>query len=117
MSRLSAACLVMLSFGLFPPAFAQTAEPHRVVLKTADLTGTDKEIIIAVLEVPPGATIARHTHPGEEAVYVLEGARFQRPDRKEIDRPGGRAGVNVRDVPPAGYKIAGDKALKILTVH
>jgi quercetin dioxygenase-like cupin family protein len=118
MSRLAAACLVVLwSLLLAPSAFAQTAESHRVVLKTADLTGTDKEIIIAVLEVPPGVTIARHTHPGEEATYVLEGAKLQMPDGKEIDRPAGQAGVNVRDVPHAGYKVVGDKALKILTVH
>lgn len=118
MSRLAAACLVVLwSLLLAPSAFAQTAEPNRIVLKTADLTGTDMEIIIAVLEVPPGVTIARHTHPGEEATYVLEGAKLQMPDGKEIDRPAGQAGVNVRDVPHAGYKVVGDKALKILTVH
>ena len=117
MLRLAAACLVALSSALLAPAFAQAAEPNRVVLKTADLTGTDKEIIIAVLEVPPGVAIARHTHPGEEAVYVLEGAKLQMPDGKEIDRPAGQAGVNVRDVPHAGYKVVGDKALKILTVH
>ena len=118
MSRLAAACLVALwSLVPAPSAFAQAPEPHRIVLKTADLTGTDKEIIIAVLEVPPGVTIARHTHPGEEATYVLEGAKLQMPDGKEIDRPAGQAGVNVRDVPHAGYKVIGDKALKILTVH
>ena len=118
MSRLAAACLVVLwSLLLAPSVFAQAPEPHRIVLKTADLTGTDKEIIIAVLEVPPGVTIVRHTHPGEEATYVLEGARLQMPDGKEIDRPAGQAGVNVRDVPHAGYKVIGDKALKILTVH
>jgi quercetin dioxygenase-like cupin family protein len=118
MLRLAAACLIVLSSSLLAPsAFAQTAEPHRTVLKTADLTGTDKEIIIAVLEVPPGVAIARHTHPGEEAVYVLEGAKLQMPDGKEIDRPAGQAGVNVRDVPHAGYKVIGDKVLKLLTVH
>ena len=62
-------------------------------------------------------TIARHTHPGEEAVYVLDGATLQMPDGKEIARPSGQAGVNVRDVPHAGYKVVGDKPLKILTVH
>ena len=118
MSRLAVACLVVLWSLLLPPsAFAQDAQPNRIVLKTADLTGTDKEIIIAVLEVPPGVTIARHTHPGEEATYVLEGAKLQMPDGKEIDRPAGQAGVNVRDVPHAGYKVVGDKALKILTIH
>jgi hypothetical protein len=32
-------------------------------------------------------------------------------------RPAGQAGVNVRDVPHAGYKVVGDKPLKLLTVH
>jgi hypothetical protein len=61
MFRLAAVASVCLVSSLFTPAaLAQTAEPHRVVLKTADLTGTDKEIIIAVLEVPPGSTIAAY---------------------------------------------------------
>jgi quercetin dioxygenase-like cupin family protein len=92
-------------------------EPKRTVLKRADLTGTNMEIIIAVLEVPPGASIAKHTHPGEEAVYVLEGATLQYPDGHEVTRPAGEAGVNIRDIPHAGYKVVGDKPLKLLTVH
>jgi quercetin dioxygenase-like cupin family protein len=118
MFRLAAAFSLCLVSALVTPAgLAQAAEPQRTVLKVADLTGTDKEITIAILEVPPGTTIARHTHPGEEAVYVLEGARLQMPDGTEIDRPPGQAGVNVRDVPHAGYKVVGDKTLKLLTVH
>jgi quercetin dioxygenase-like cupin family protein len=107
------ASIVLASSLLTSTAFAQ----NRTVLKTADLTGTNMEIIIAVLEVPPGASIARHTHPGEEAVYVLEGATLQTPDGKEVARPAGQAGVNVRDVPHGGYKVVGDKPLKLLTVH
>ena len=95
-------------------AFAQT---NRTVLKRGDLTGTDKEIVISVLEVPPGSSIERHTHPGEEAVYVLDGATLQWPDGKEVPRPTGEAGIIVRDVPHAGYKVVGDKSLKLLTVH
>jgi len=45
-------------------AFAQAPQPNRTELKRADLTGTNMEIVIAVLEVPPGSAIARHTHPG-----------------------------------------------------
>ena len=90
---------------------------NRTELKRGDLTGTNMEIIIAVLEVPPGSGIDQHTHPGEEAVYVLEGATLQFPDGKEVSRPSGQAGINVRDVPHAGYKVVGDKPLKLLTVH
>jgi anti-sigma factor ChrR (cupin superfamily) len=67
-----------------------------MLLKTADLTGIDKETVTAVLEVPPGVTTARHTHPGEEATYVLEGAKLPMPDGKEIDRPAGQAGGRQR---------------------
>jgi quercetin dioxygenase-like cupin family protein len=114
MYRLVAACFMFLASALLTStAFAQ----NRTVLKQADLTGTNMEIIIAVLEVPPGVSIERHTHPGEEAVYVLEGATLQTPDGKEVERPAGQAGVNVRDVPHGGYKVVGDKPLKLLTVH
>jgi len=119
MLRFAATAFVVLAtVALTSSAFDQTApQPKRTVLKTADLTGTDKEIIIAEFEVPPGAFVPRHIHPGEEATYVLEGARMQMPDGTEIDRPVGQAGVNVREVPHAGYKIVGDKTLKILTIH
>jgi quercetin dioxygenase-like cupin family protein len=114
MYRFAAACFMFLASSLLTStAFAQ----NRTVLKQADLTGTNMEIIIAVLEVPPGASIEKHTHPGEEAVYVLEGATLQTADGKEVARPAGQAGVNVRDVPHGGYKVVGDKPLKLLTVH
>jgi quercetin dioxygenase-like cupin family protein len=105
---------VVLFMCLLSPAFAQT---NRTELKRADLTGTNMEIIISVLEVPPGSSIDRHTHPGEEAVYVLDGASLKFSDGREVSRPTGEAGVNVRDVPHAGYTVVGDKPLKLLTVH
>ena len=113
MMRAVAAALLLISMVASAPA----DEPKRTVLKRADLTGTNMEIIVSTLEVPPGNTIAKHTHPGEEAVYVLEGATLQFPDGREVTRPAGEAGVNVRDVPHAGYKVVGDKPLKLLTVH
>jgi quercetin dioxygenase-like cupin family protein len=96
MFRLAVVFLILLT----STTLAQT---NRTELKRADLTGTNMEIIIAVLEVPPGSSVDRHTHPGEEAVYVLEGATLQMPDGNQIARPAGQAGVNVRDVPHAGY--------------
>lgn len=113
MSRWFAAALLIVSTA----STALADEPKRTVLKRADLTGTNMEIIVSTLEIPPGNTIAKHTHPGEEAVYVLEGATLQFPDGREVSRPAGEAGVNVRDVPHAGYKVVGDKPLKLLTVH
>ncbi len=109
--------LVAVVFGVSIISAAFAEEPKRTVLKRADLTGTNMEIVISALEVPPGVSIAKHSHPGEEAVYVLEGATLQFPDGREVSRPAGEAGVNVRDVPHAGYKVVGDKPLRLLTVH
>ena len=109
--------LIAVVFVVSTICVAVADEPKRTVLKRSDLTGTNMEIIVAVLEVPPGVNIAKHSHPGEEAVYVLEGATLQFPDGREVSRPAGEAGVNVRDIPHAGYKVVGDKPLKLLTVH
>ena len=64
----------------------------------------------------PGDTLARHTHHGEESLYVL-GATLQLPDGTERPSPTGAAVINVRNIPHAGFKVAGDKVLKMLTVH
>ena len=81
-------------------------------LKRADLTGKDMDVIVTVIEVPPGESLARHIHPGEEVVYVLEGATIELPDGKQMQFPTGAAVINARDVPHAGIKIVGDKTLK-----
>ena len=89
----------------------------RTELKRADLTGKDMDVIVTVVEVPPGDTLARHIHPGEEAVYVIEGATLEIPGGTQIPVPTGAATINARDVPHAGFKVVGDKTLKMLTVH
>jgi quercetin dioxygenase-like cupin family protein len=65
----------------------------------------------------PGETLARHVHHGEEAFYVLEGATAELPDGKQISLAAGSAAINVREVAHGGFKIVGDKTLKLLTVH
>ncbi|MDB5616887.1 cupin domain-containing protein [Tardiphaga sp.] len=94
-----------------------TAAAHaqvRTELKWSDLTGTNMEIV--AVEVKPGEMLARHVHPGEEIVYVLEGATLELPDGTERPFPAGAVVINKRDIPHAGFKIAGDKVLKMLNV-
>jgi len=108
--------LAAVTLAAVTSAQAQSAI-KRTELKRGDLTGKDMDVIVTIVEVPPGESLARHTHPGEEAVYVLEGATLGLPDGKEIPFPTGAATLNVRDVPHAGFKVVGDKTLKMLTVH
>jgi quercetin dioxygenase-like cupin family protein len=75
------------------------------------------EIVVSIVEVPPGASGVLHTHPGEEAYYVVDGATAELPDGKPVVIEAGTAKINVRDVPHGAFKVTGDKTLKLLTVH
>ena len=90
---------------------------NRKEMKRADLTGTKMEVILSTAEYKPGETIPRHIHHGEEAFYVLEGATVETPDGKQIRLATGAGSINLRDVPHAGFKVVGDKSLKLVTVH
>src|SRR5271155_2206575 len=90
---------------------------NRKEMKRADLTGTKMEVILSTAEYKPGETIPRHIHHGEEAFYVLEGATVETPDGKQIQLATGAGSINLRNVPHAGFKVVGDKSLKLVTVH
>jgi quercetin dioxygenase-like cupin family protein len=90
---------------------------NRKEMKRSDLTGTNMEVILSTAEYKPGETIARHIHHGEEAFYVLEGATVETPDGKQIQLATGSGSINRRDIPHAGFKVVGDKPLKLVTVH
>jgi quercetin dioxygenase-like cupin family protein len=51
-----------------------TAQPVRNIMERHDQSGVpDKEIVIGTATLPPGSVIGYHTHPGDEAGYVLKG--------------------------------------------
>lgn len=45
----------------------------RTELQRHDLGVTGREVIQVRVELAPGASFGRHTHPGEEIIYMLEG--------------------------------------------
>ena len=52
---------------------AQQAGFKRTVIQQESLSVAGREAVTAIAEFQPGATVGRHTHPGEEIGYVLEG--------------------------------------------
>jgi quercetin dioxygenase-like cupin family protein len=52
---------------------AQAPTFKRTILQQADISAPGREVVTAVAEFQPGASPGRHTHPGEEIGYVLEG--------------------------------------------
>lgn len=52
---------------------AQQPTIKRTVLQQHDIHVAGNEAVMAKAEIPAGGTSGRHTHPGEEISYVLEG--------------------------------------------
>jgi quercetin dioxygenase-like cupin family protein len=70
---LTAALLIAASTLALQLAQAQLAGTRRIDLQRHDLSAPGREVIQARVEIDPGVTSPRHTHPGEEIIYVLEG--------------------------------------------
>jgi quercetin dioxygenase-like cupin family protein len=54
-------------------AQAQQAGSKRTDLQRHDLSAPGREVIQVRVDFDPGYVSPRHTHPGEEIIYVLEG--------------------------------------------
>lgn len=57
------------------PAAATTAAPtiKRTPLQRFDVPGSQYETVIGMAEIVPNVNIGRHTHPGPESGYMIEG--------------------------------------------
>jgi quercetin dioxygenase-like cupin family protein len=53
---------------------AQQAAFKRTEIQRTDLATPGRESVMVVVDLPTSATSGRHTHPGEELGYILEGA-------------------------------------------
>lgn len=101
-------------------AFAQQPAPaiKRTVLQRADDPGSAKyEAVMAVAEIPAGGTSGRHSHPGIELAYVLEGSVIVTHDG---EKPMTLKAGDVIKNPVGGIHNAtnpGTKPVKILAVY
>jgi quercetin dioxygenase-like cupin family protein len=81
--RIMAGAVLIFGSGLaLQQAGAQPPGLRRIDLQRHDLSVPGREVIQARVELDPGVTSARHTHPGEEIVYVLEGSLEYRIEGK-----------------------------------
>ena len=72
---------IVLTVGVIAGATgARLLAAQPVPFKATDLLKTDVvgmegiEVVVTLVEVAPRATIGKHTHPGHEVAYVLEGS-------------------------------------------
>jgi quercetin dioxygenase-like cupin family protein len=84
-----------------PPPGAQTAGLKRTVLQKFDVPAGDRETVTAFIEIPANTDVARHTHPGPEVDYVVEGDLV----------------LNIDGQPPKPYKAGESFYIPAGTVH
>ena len=82
--RLIAAAALIATISL-PLQIAQSHEAGlgdigRTHLMKEDLTIPGREVVQVRVDIPEGVVAARHNHPGEELVYVIEGELEYRLD-------------------------------------
>ena len=76
-----AATLLALA-GLVGGAWAQQATFKRTVLQQSDISVPGREAVTSMVEFQPGGSPGRHTHPGEEIGYIVEGTFLLEQDGK-----------------------------------
>lgn len=67
------AAVLLASMVWVEAAEAQQSGSKRIDLQRHDLSAPGREVIQTRVEFAPGYTSPKHTHPGEEIIYVLEG--------------------------------------------
>jgi quercetin dioxygenase-like cupin family protein len=76
--RMAVVAAVIVASGLvLHVGRAQQAATRRIDLQRHDLSIPGREVVQTIVELDPGVTSSRHTHPGEEIVYVLDGAPLE----------------------------------------
>jgi quercetin dioxygenase-like cupin family protein len=64
----------VLTFGLTgQAAYAQQGQFQRIELEKVELPGTQYNVVLMIVDIPAGFNVDRHSHPGVEAGYVLQG--------------------------------------------
>jgi quercetin dioxygenase-like cupin family protein len=88
----------------------------RTNLLRSDLSAAEREVIQVLVEFGPGVSAVRHSHPGEELVYVTEGAlEYQLDGRPPLTVKAGEVLFIPHGTPHAVKNIGSVKAAELAT--
>jgi quercetin dioxygenase-like cupin family protein len=114
----AAALLVATSLAL-PVAQAQEVslgDIKRTNLLRNDLSVPGREVIQVLVEFGPGVTAVRHSHPGEELVYVTEGSlEYQLDGRPPVTVKAGEVLFIPHGTPHAVKNVGSGNAAELAT--
>ncbi|MEH2519299.1 quercetin dioxygenase-like cupin family protein [Bradyrhizobium sp. AZCC 1610] len=115
----AAAALFVATASTLPVAQAQEVslgDIKRTNLLRNDLSAAGREVIQVLVEFGPGVSAIRHSHPGEELVYVTEGAlEYQLDGRPPRTVKAGEVLFIPHGTPHAVKNVGSVKAAEIAT--
>ncbi len=117
MSRIVAGALLLVGTGLaLQAANAQQPGIQRTDLLQHDLSVPGHETVQARVDIEPGATSIKHSHPGEEVAYVLEGSlEYQLEGRAPVTLHAGEALFIPAGVAHLAKNVGSGKASELAT--
>lgn len=102
------------------PATQGTQNIKRTPLQKFDVPGSNYEVVIGLAEIAPGVdSIGKHTHPGIEAGYLIEGGSVLTIDggQKIELKPGSSYQIPAGAAHDAGVGAQGGKIIAVYVVE
>jgi quercetin dioxygenase-like cupin family protein len=98
-------------------ALAQAPGVKRTLLQRIDVPDSNRETVMGIAEIPAGGVAGRHTHPGVEVTYVLEGSASLEIEGEmpRLVKAGESFSIPAGKVHDA--KVVGDVPLKVLAIY
>jgi quercetin dioxygenase-like cupin family protein len=111
-----AAALIVGSALTSQVALSQLAGIKRTDLVQNDLSIPGREVVQVLVEIPPGVVAARHSHPGEEIAYVVEGElEYTLDGRPPVTLKAGQALFIPNGTPHSAKNVGNGKAVELAT--
>ncbi|WEX75571.1 cupin domain-containing protein [Sinorhizobium numidicum] len=116
-TRIMATALLLVGSGLtLQMAQAQQLEIQRTDILQQDLGVPGREAVQARVDFKPGAVSIKHSHPGEEVAYVLEGSlEYQLEGRPPVTLKAGEALFIPAGVAHVAKNVGSGKASELAT--
>jgi quercetin dioxygenase-like cupin family protein len=116
-TRIMAAALLIAGSALTPHmAQAQQQAIERTDLVQNDIGVPGREVVQVRVDIAPGAVSIKHSHPGEEVAYVLEGAlEYQLEGRQPVTLKAGETLFIPDGVAHVAKNVGSGKASELAT--
>lgn len=90
--------------GTITAAEAQSQGLTRTIVSTTDGPSAGYHTVLVRVEIAPGFLVARHTHPGIESAYVLEGGGVLSVHGREDQQPKPTEGFQIPPETPHSFR-------------